>query len=172
VAHQQQREVVGPVQVVDDEQHGGRRTRRLQQRGGRIERPQLLDFGFGGHRLDEPGYACFECREQPHEVAGVRAQLDAQLVDRAARDVGAKSLRERLRAGGHAVVAAPVQHDARLLSRAVGELGSESRLSDAGFAADQDAAAAARGGVGPSRLDRREFRFAPGEPRAGVDRER
>ena len=103
-----QRQVVGPVQIVEHEEHGRRRARGLQQRGGGLQRAQLLDLGLGGRRLGDARHARGELGQQRDQVARTRTELDAQLVDRARGDIRAERLRKRLRGGGKAVVAAAV----------------------------------------------------------------
>ena len=171
MAQQQQREIVGPVQVVEHEQHGRRRAGGLEQRRGGLERAQSLDLGRGGRRLGDAGQARLERRQQPHEIARPRAELDPQLVDRTGGGVRAQRLGERLRGSGEAVVAAPVQHNPATLARVPGDLRRQARLADARFAAHQDAATPPRYGVGPRRPQLGEFRLAPGEGGAVVDDE-
>ena len=169
MAQQEQRQVVGPVQVVEDEQHGRRLAGGLQQRRGGLQRVQPLDLGRGGRRQCNSGQPRVELRQQPNEVARARPELDPQLVDGTGGDVRAQRLGERLRGSGGALVTAPVKHHPAPLARVPGDLGRQPRLADAGLAADEDAAAPARDGVGPRRPQRGEFRLAPGEGGALVD---
>jgi hypothetical protein len=86
------------VQVVEHEQDGRGLGGGVQQRGGGLERAQPLDLGLGGGRLGDAAWqAGRELGQQLDQVACACAELDAQLVDRAGGDVGAKRLRERLR---------------------------------------------------------------------------
>ena len=171
MAEQKQREVVGPVHVVEHEQHRRRRAGGLQQRRGGLQRAQPLDLGRGGRRLDDAGQARVERRQQPHEIARARAELDPQLVDRTGGGVRAQRLGERLRGRGEAVVAAPVKHHPATLARVPGDLRRQARLADARFAAHQHAATPPRYGVGPRRPQLGEFRLAPREGGAVVDDE-
>ena len=159
------------MHVVEHEQHGRRLARGLQQRRRGFQRTKPLALGLGQCRQGHAGQPRVERRQQPHEVARARAELDAQLVDRAGGDVRAQRLRERLRGSGETLVAAPVQHNPALLASVRSDLGRQARLADAGLAADQDALAPPRDGVGPRRLQPRDLRLAPGEGGAVVDDE-
>ncbi len=128
MAEQKQREVVGPVHVVEHEQHRRGRAGGLEQRRGGFQRAQPLDLGRGGRRLGDAGQARVERRQQAHEVAGARAELHPQLVDRTGGGVRAQRLGERLRGRGEAVVAAPVEHHAAPLARVPGDLRSQAVL--------------------------------------------
>ncbi len=173
VAQQQQRQVVGPVQVVEHQQHGHRLAGGLQQRGGGLERAQPLDLRLCGSRLgDAAGQAGRELGQQLDQVACTRAQLDAQLVDRARGDVGAKRLCERLCSRGQAVVAAAIEHHALARACVRGDLGRQARLADARLAADQDAAAAPGDRVGPRRVQLGELLLAARERGAAFELER
>ena len=161
------------MQVVQHEQYGRRLAGGLQQRGRGLERAQPLDLRLGGSRLgDAAGQAGRKLGQQLDQVARTRAQLDAQLVDRAGRDVGAKRLGERLGGRGQAVVAAAVQHHALARAGVPGDLSRQPRLADARLAADQDAAAASRDRVGPRRAQPGELLLAARERGAAFEHER
>ena len=174
VTQQQQREVVGPVQVVQHDQHGRRCAGGLKQRAGGLEHTQPLDLRLCGSRLgNAAGQASRELGHQPNQVARTRTQLDPQLgADWAGRDVGAKRLRERLSRRGQAVVAAPVQHHALPRASVPGELSRQPRLADARLAADQDATAASRDSIRPRRPQRGEILLAARERGAAFEHKR
>jgi hypothetical protein len=166
-----QREIVGPVQIVEHKQHGPRCARGLQQRCGGLQRAQPLNVGLGGRRFGQTRQPRGELRQQRDQIAGMAAELDAQLVDRAGGSVRTQRLSERLRGSGEAVVAAPVKHHAFPLARVAGHLGRQARLADSGLAAEEDATTTTPGSVVPRRPQSGELGLAPGQRGPAVDEE-
>jgi hypothetical protein len=72
VAQERQRQIVGPVQIVEHQQYGRRRAGGLQQRGDGLQRAQLLDLGLGGCRLGDARDARGELGQQRDQVARTR----------------------------------------------------------------------------------------------------
>jgi hypothetical protein len=72
VAQEHQRQIVGPVQIVEHEEHRRRRPGGLQQRGGGLQRAQLLDLGLGGRGLGDARDARGELGQQRDQVARAR----------------------------------------------------------------------------------------------------
>ncbi len=86
VPQQQQRAGVGPVAVLQHQQHGGcRRPAPASSGGDRGVEPVAFGVRIGDGRRRQSGHASGEVGQQPRQLAGGRAQLGAQGRRRAAR---------------------------------------------------------------------------------------
>ena len=95
VTEQDERRLVGPVQVVEHEHHGRRGRDLGEQVGDRVEQPEALGLGVGHHRLGEAGDATREVGDDAHELAAERADLGAHLIGRRDEHVVTQRLGER-----------------------------------------------------------------------------
>ena len=143
-----------------------------QQRRGRLQRAQPLHLGGRGRGLADAREARSQRWEHRQQIAGPRAELHAQLVERARRRIGRERFGERLRGRGRPVVAVPVQHHAALPLRVRRQLGRQPRLADPRLTGHEHPAAAAVRRVAPGPAQSGERRLAPGEHGGAVDGER
>ena len=160
------------MQIVDHEQHRRRGARRLEQRRGRLQRAQPLHLGGRGRGFEDAREPRSQRWEHRQQIAGPRAELHAQLVERARRRIGRQRFGERLRGRGRPVVAVPVQHHAALPLRVRRQLGRQPRLADPRLTGHEHPAAAAVRRVAPGPAQSGERRLAPGEHGGAVDGER
>ena len=135
VAHEQQRPVVAPVQVVEHEQHGLTSGGLAEPAAHRVEQLRPLGVGLGHQRRRQPGDERVEIGHQPAQLTGERAEGG-----RPARgaQLGPQRLGERLVGRADELVAAP-REDKRavVVLRPAGDLGGEAGLAHAGFAGKQ-----------------------------------
>ncbi len=172
VPQEQQGRSVGPVSVLDDQEHWtlfGHRREEL--RDGRVE-PVALGVGI---RLDgwrQLAGALAEMRQQPGELTASRAERRTQLVrlDRPRETV--ERLHERTVGSVHDLVAGAVQDEHAGARRVDGELAYEPALARAGLAADENHAAFLAGGRGHERAEKLELGRASDEWRSRREAER
>ncbi len=166
VAKQQQARLVGPVQVVQ-EQHQRAKVRGVgQQRGDRLEQAEALLLGAEARR-PVGGARVLELRHDRGELRAPRGDLHGQLGGRAAGDVVAQRLDERLVGDEGLLVAAARQHRRAPLVRRAGELPRQARLADPGLAREHHDAQAALAHRRPRCLQRSR-RIGPADERAAV----
>ena len=137
VTQQHQRRTVGPVQVVDHDQHRARVRQVAEQSDDGFEQPVALRLGVplvGRPQLREPPT---QHRDQPCELGAVLPHGRAQLVERRLHDVVAESLQERLERDQRLLRSAAREHQRPVRVRALRGLGEQPGLADAGVAAEQ-----------------------------------
>ena len=135
VPGQQQRGPVGPVQVVDDQQHGPFRGEPAHDRHDSAEHLAASRLGLP-HRwqASEVRQALLDLGQQPGQLGGASDQL-GQLGLRQAREVRPQHVDPRAERVQLLLVAAAVKHlEARHPLR---QLGDGARLADAALAADE-----------------------------------
>ena len=144
MAEQQQRRLVGPVHVVEHEDHrvGAARSRRGSRSTASNRRCRSVS-GSACTGAASPGTRAGEVGEDARQLAAERAELGAQSVGGHARDVVAQRFRERLERHAELLVAAAPQHDRAVFVRVAHELADEPRLADAGLARHEHGAARA-----------------------------
>ena len=167
VAQQEQRRLVGPVQVVEHEDDRGVVRAGGQQVGDGLEQAVALGVGLGLQRLGQAGDPGAELGQQPGELARQGAQLGPQPVGGDRRGVAPQRLREGLEGGAQLRVAAAPEDGAALVVGDADGLGDQPGLADAGLAGDQHQAALARRRPPSTPTPARPARPPPGE---GEDR--
>ncbi len=137
VPQQQQRRPVGPLQVVEHEQHRGRTRQVRQQPDDGLEQPVALGLGLVLGRRRQVGHAPAQLGDEPRELgpvlAGVRAQIGEQSVQRPMP----KRLQERLIRHHGLARRAPREHDRARAVNPLRELGDQRRFADPGVAGEQ-----------------------------------
>jgi hypothetical protein len=133
VAQERQRRLVGPVEVVDQEQHRPRRGQPPQDRRDRFEQPVAVVAGVGRGR-GEPGRAHPEPRDQAPELERLGRQVGDQPLDARVVEVLAERLDERLVGRDRLLVRAPVEHRRARLVDLPGEARGDVGLAHARLA--------------------------------------
>ena len=166
VAQEQQRRMVGPVPVLEDEQDGRVPAGRDQELDdGRVQ-PVALGVLVGRDGIGKVADTGREIRQQPLELAAARPEVDAEpcRIDRA--DEPVERLRERPVRRRHDGVAGAVEHERAAGGRLLGELAHEPALPRAGLAGDERDPPALARRPRHERPQRREL------PRPADERER
>ena len=166
MAQQQQARLVGPVQVVQEQHQRAQMRSVAQQRGDRLEQAEALLLGAKARR-PVGGTRVLELGQDRGELGAARGDLHGQLGRRAAGDVVAQRLHERLVGNKGLLVAAARQHRRAPLVRRTGELPCQARLADPGLAREHNDAQAALTHRRPLRLQRSP-RIGPADERAAV----
>ena len=130
VAQEQQRRAVGPLQVVEHDQHRHRRRDLGQQPGHRLEQPVAVGLGVAGIGRGQLGHAAAQLGDEPAQLGAVLPGDDAQLLQRRAEHVVAQRLQERLVGHEGLLGRAAGEHDRPGGERAHGGLGQQPRLAD------------------------------------------
>ena len=164
VANQQQRRLVGPVQIVEHEQDRRRGTQLGQEQRDRFEHAEPHRLRVAPARSDDTRNPVAQFRHQRAELGRAPAQPVLDRVGGQRVQVGAQCLRDRLVRPQCLLVAAPEQHRAAALVGGGGELGREPRLADPGLTTDQHQARAERAGGVPLPCEIGELR-APADER-------
>jgi hypothetical protein len=171
VGEQAQRRGVGPLDVVDDEQHRLVRRQLAEPRPHRVPHGRPLgergDAGGVAERRQAPGrLGPHQAGQQRGQVAGPRPQpvplpplLGDELVER---------LGDRLVGPVPVGRAPPVEHDRPVLVSAHRRLPDQARLADPGLAGDEDGAGPAGLGLPPAGHDLVEQRVPGHERGAGL----
>ncbi len=142
VAHQQERRLVGPVQVVDDQQQRAVGRKLAQRRRDRFEEAEAAVLGVAGVPLEglcvvaQPEDEAGELRELPHGHA-------RDPVGRLGMEVAPQRLGEGLERRDRILVTASPQHQRALVLDRAGQRADETRLPDARIAVDEQEAALA-----------------------------
>ena len=145
MAGQEERRAVGPVEVVDDQQHGTARGQPAHHdHHGAEELPALRLRIPGGGQLGEVGEAHADLGQQPRELGRPRHQR-RQLGVRQRREPRAQHVDPRAEGVQLLLVAAAVEH--REVRQPAGQLRDDARLADARLARDEHEPALARRGV-------------------------
>jgi hypothetical protein len=167
MAQEQERRRVGPVPVLEHEQHRPAAEPHEQVGDGGVQ-PVALGVRIGVDGRRQTPDAGGQVRDQPRELAARRAQRPAELVgiDDARRVL--EGLDERPVGRGHDGVARPVEDERAAAGRLGRELAHQAALARAGLAAEQHHAATLALGHGHERPQRVQLRRAPDE-REGRD---
>ena len=170
-----QARVVGPVQVLDDDQPRPRRGRGGEELGQRAEGAALLALGVrrrgqgaGARALARGrGHDCRQLGQQRDQALGRRAELARAVAGAPTPQEGAQQI-EQGRVGDDAVglVAAALEDGEAPPLRPPSHLAHQARLADAGFAGQQHGRAAAGAGLLHQALERRDEGRAANEHRA------
>ena len=168
VAHEVERRGIGPVQVLDDEQHRRLLRQPAQQPEQQLEQPRLcVRAGVAGRRRGRRGVG-----ELGHGARELRAGLRCELVEHACVRSGGELAQGGDDRGVRHVAAAETETRARqdedaVRPRTARELLHEAALADAGLAADDRQARVAAGGAPHRRAQRGELGVAADERAAG-----
>ena len=147
MAQQQQRRPVGPLEVVEHEQHR-RRPRELdEQPHHRLEQPVALGLGLVLWRWRKIGGAPAQLGDQPRELRPVLARARPQVGERGVQGPVPEGLEERLVGNDGLARRAPREHDRARVVDAPRELGRERGLADPRVAGEQHDPATRRLGV-------------------------
>jgi hypothetical protein len=150
VVEQAERGLVGPLQVVDEEEEAARLAEVEEAAGDAVEEAEALLGGGQIRAFGEGADAAFELGREAGELGAGVADGLAQLVVRGGVDPQAEGLDEgQVGGGGLELVAAAGEHRAAGDASVVDQLAGEPGLAGAGLAGDQDHAAAAEGSLGP-----------------------
>ena len=172
VPQEQQCRSVGPVSVLDDQEHwtlfGDSRE---ELRDGRVE-PVALGVGVCLDGWRQLAGALGEMREQPRELTASRAERRTQLVRLDRPREAVERLHERTVWSVHDLVAGAVQDEHAGARRVDCELAYEPALARARLAADEDHAAFLAGGRGHERAEELELGGASDERRSRREAER
>ena len=133
VAHEQQRGLVGPLQVVEHERHRLDARDARHEHGHRLEQAVALRLGLALQRRGEVGHTLGEQRDEPGELTAETLELRAQRGVRRRRDVVVERLDERLVRHQHLLVAPAVEHGRAVGVQPAGQLTRELGLADAGL---------------------------------------
>jgi hypothetical protein len=160
VAHEQQGVVVGPLEVVEDQQHRAFLGRRRHQVGHRPEQPGTAV----GARRPAGGVQRWQHRRQlgPRLVA-----QRGQLAGRGGGHVAVQCLHQRLIGDDRLLVAPPEQQEPAPLAHPAGDLGREPRLADPGLAGHHHDVAGAAHCLVPRLRQRGQLGLAADERRRG-----
>jgi hypothetical protein len=161
VLEQTQRRAVGPVQVVEDEQHRARAPDRDEQVEHRVVQTVPLRGRVAVDRGGKIRQVARKVGEQAHELAGPRAGCVAQLGPVDVLDEVRQRLDEGLVGRGQVRVAGAVEHRRLALAGAARQLPGQARLAAPRLAADERNAAAVGAGVAPQLAQRRQLDAAP-----------
>ena len=165
---QEEGRLVGPLQVVEDEQH--RMASRDPPDPGvdRLEQPEALGLGrrLGRGRGADPVRGL---RAEPGDLLRQAGQVAAQQRLRAGPRVVVQGLAERLVRGEHVLVPAPVQHQSAVRAHQPRQLGRERRLPDPRLPGDERQYPAARLRGRPRLPQNAEFLLAIHECRLAAD---
>ena len=173
VAKQQERRPVGPLEVVEHEQHR-RRPRQLgQQPDDRLEQPVALGLRLVLRRRWKVGRAAAQLRDQPRQLGPVLARARTQVRQLGIHGPVTERLEERLVRDHGLARRAPGEHDCAGVVDAPGELRGQRRLADPGVAREQHDPAVPPVRVGSVATARDTAvavlrATAPGEDPAGV----
>jgi hypothetical protein len=161
VAHEEAQQVarraVGPVQVLDDQQHGRHAPEPHERAEQQLEQPRLPEAGGLRRRRLDLAEVRHEARQLPargtehlDQVVGIelRGQRPQRADDRRVRQLGVADLD-----------AVPEQHDHAVLARLLRDLADEPALADARLARDQDARGLAGRGGGDRGTQHLELTF-------------
>ena len=167
VAEQQQRRLVGPVHVVEHEDHRVGLRHLGEEVAHSFEEPVAFGLRIGRHRRGQPGNARREIGQHARQLAAERAELCAQSLHGHTRRVVTQRFGERLERRAELLVAATPQDRRAGLVRVAHELADETRLADAGLARHQHRAPRAFERLLPREEQRLERFTAPREREAG-----
>ncbi len=170
VAQQQQRRAVGPVQVVEHQEHGlpGRRAR--QQRCRRLEQAVALASRVARRGRAERRQPVGLVGDEAAELGGERQ--GAQLLARAVSQVRPQRLGERLVRRDRVLVGAAVEDGRPALVSRARELGRQAGLADPRLPGDHDRAGVRRPALLPRGADHPLRRGAAHERAAVAPRQR
>ena len=163
MAQEQKRRPVGPLEVVQHQQHG-RRARQLgEQPEDRLEQPVALGLGLVQGRRREVGGAPAQLGDQPRQLRAVLARHRPQVAERRVQRPVPERLEDRLVGHNGLARRAPREHDRAGLVHPARELGGQRALPDAGVAGQQYEPARPLLGAGqlPYLLELGELRLAP-----------
>ena len=164
MAQEQHRGVVGPVQVVEDEQQGRGGRGLDQQRGDRIEQAESLALGVAGNGLRGARQAALELGHDAPQLAARSRDLAGQLLNRRKLNVVTQCLHERLVRRQRLGVATPIQHDRAVRLRTASQLGGQPRLAHARLAAHEHHLALTRARPREVLTQRGQFLAAASQP--------
>jgi FAD/FMN-containing dehydrogenase len=170
VAQEQQRRRVGPVPVLQREQHGSTTDPREQLRHRRVQ-PVALRIRIGLHRRRQRAHAGRQVGQQARQLAAGGAQRASQLLRFQHPHEVLERLDERAVGRVHDRVARAVEHERAAPGGLRGELAHEAALARAGLAADERHAPALVVGGGQERPQRLELGGAADEGEAGREAE-
>ena len=167
VAQEQERRMVGPVPVLEDEQDGRMPAGRDQELDDRRVQPVALRVLVGRDGVGEVADTGGEVRQQPLELAAARPEVGAEAgrIDRASQPVerlGERPVRRR-----HDGVAGPVEDERAAGRGLVGELAHQPALPRAGLAGDERDPPALAGRPRHERAQRRKLARAAHERERG-----
>jgi hypothetical protein len=137
VAEQQQRRAVGPLEVVEHEQHR-RRTRQVgEQPDDRLEQPVALGLGLVLRWRRKVRDAPAQLGNQPRELGSVLARVRAEIGDQRVQRPVPQRLEERL-VGNHGLARrASREHDRAGVVYSPRQLARQRRLADPGVPREQ-----------------------------------
>ena len=137
VAEEEDRRLVRPVQVIDDENRRPSCGDTGEQRRDRLEEPITLGFGVAGDGARRRTKSSRELGEDARQIVFQTVQALVQRRCRVHRDAGAQRLDERLVRDDRLFVAAPIEDDATLVVHLVGQRAREAGFADARLAAHE-----------------------------------
>jgi hypothetical protein len=139
VAHQLQRRLVRPVQVVEDEHDRRLRRGGLEQAGDRPEEQVALGLRITLARSRQLGHACLEPWHQPSQLAAVAADVRAQHRVGTVLHVVTQRLQPRLVGSAQVLLASSIEDRGVLITTgAEREVRCQARLADAGLTREED----------------------------------
>ena len=170
---QRERGTVGPVQILEHEQHRRRRRQHDEQIVDRLEHEIALRIGLRLHRFGQVGEVGGDIGNQTRQQRSGPHDLRADLGGGRGAQVPAHRFDERL-VGHHVLLIAPTrQHRRVLVVQHAGELDHQARLAHARVAADErDASTVGRHRLSPPRSERRQLGLTADEGRIGDERGR
>ncbi len=157
VPEQEEGRVVGPVPVLEHEQHGPAPARRDQELDDGGVEPVALGVLRGGDGLGQLADAGPEIGKEPLELAAADADVGTEIGRVGRADEQVERLRERPVRRPHDGVAGAVEHERASGGRLMRELPNEPALPRAGLAADERDPPALAGRPGHQRPERREL---------------
>ena len=147
-AEEEERRLVGPVQVVEHDQQGAGPCRPAEERRDGVEEAEAGLLGFELWRRRRVVQARCQFWQQAQDVAGARPQMPRQLLVIDAAGVRPQGLDPRPEGGRPLALPARAPEHARAKTVGVGRaVDGEAGLADARFAGEEDDAASA--GRGP-----------------------
>jgi hypothetical protein len=162
-AQQHQAGLVGPVQVVDQQQQRAADGDRLQQPGERLEQEVLLVLRVDGGGRRQGGQAPGQLGPEPEQLRGPGAEQGPQPFRRVAGQVAPDRLPQRQVGDAQVLVAASGQDHRPVGLGQGGQFGDQPGLADAGLAGHQHGPAAAAPGVGQGGAQPAQLRLAAHE---------
>jgi hypothetical protein len=138
VTQQEQAPPVGPLEVVEHEDHGLVRRHRAQQRHRGCEQQIALGVGVGCLRRREIGDPAGEGRGEAGQFGSVVIGVGAELVLGRVGDVVTESLSEELIGGGEVLLTVTEQHAGAIVERVPSNLGDEGGLAQPGLAREEE----------------------------------
>jgi hypothetical protein len=170
VGDELERRLVGPVQVVEDDEQRRRAGDLGEQRRDGVEEAEPLGAELPHvQRARGAVRRRAELRQHDAQLTGARAEPAGERGERGAARPAAQHLHDRLIGRDPLLVEAPVEDDRAVAVRVVGELGGEPRLSDARVPGEHDEPAGAARAAAPRVVEARRLGRAADESMPAAD---